>query len=123
MCQRCPDNNLSTLSWYLTVYLLCHRDAFRAVGGFSTALFALEEIDFVIRLERHGRKLGRRFAVLHRHPVVTSGRKGELNPVSLLRLAVANTAAVVLLALSFVLPERLMPKAPSALLGYWYRRR
>ena len=105
------------------VFILCRREAFRAVGGFSITLFALEEIEFVIRLKKYGRRVGLRFAVLHRHPVVTSGRKVDYGLISFGRMCVSNIAAVVLLILSYLLPPKLMPKTPSFLLDYWYGRR
>ncbi|MEL6822388.1 MAG: glycosyltransferase, partial [Calditrichota bacterium] len=65
-------------------YLLVERDAFESIGGFSIGLYAYEEIDFVMRLKRYARKKGKRFMVLHHYPVVTSGRKGDYKPSSLL---------------------------------------
>lgn len=52
--------------------------AFRAVGGFSDALYASEEIDLSRRLKRHARASGRRLVILHRHPLHTSARKLRL---------------------------------------------
>ncbi|MEO0795355.1 MAG: glycosyltransferase [Verrucomicrobiota bacterium] len=59
-------------------FLLCDANAFRAIEGFSHDLSALEEIDFIKRLKAYGHANGKSFTVLHRHPVVTSGRKGNL---------------------------------------------
>ena len=103
-------------------FILCRSDAFRSIKGFSTALFAMEEIEFVIRLKRYGRRQGKRFAIL-RHPVVTSGRKGDYGVRSVATMFIGEKAAVLLLLLSFVLPRRLMPKTPTWLLNYWYDRR
>jgi glycosyltransferase involved in cell wall biosynthesis len=61
------------LGWAAGSFLFCEAAAFRAVGGFSEELFAAEEIDLSRRLKRRGR-----FVILHRHPLVTSGRKVEL---------------------------------------------
>ena len=102
------------------VFILCHGEAFQSIGGFSASLFTLEKIDFVIRLKRYGRTQGKRFTVFHRHPVVTSGRKGDYGVASIARICVSDVAAVFFLILSFVLPQRLMPKTPSFLLHYWY---
>ena len=60
-------------SWAAGSFIFCRADAFRAVGGFSTDLFAAEEID----LSRKMKKLGR-FVILHRHPLRTSDRKAHL---------------------------------------------
>jgi len=59
--------------WAAGAFLFCEAAAFRAAGGFNEELFASEEIDLSRRLKRQGR-----FIILHRHPVVTSGRKAEL---------------------------------------------
>ena len=37
-----------------------------------------EEIDFSRRIKRWGSARGLRFRILHRHPLLTSGRKGTL---------------------------------------------
>ena len=52
--------------------------AFRQLGGFSDKLFAAEEVEFSARLKRLGRQQGRRVVILHRHPLLTSGRKIRL---------------------------------------------
>jgi glycosyltransferase involved in cell wall biosynthesis len=62
-----------TMRWAAGSFVFCRADAFRAIGGFSTELYASEEIDFSRRLKRHGR-----FTILHRHPLRTSGRKVRL---------------------------------------------
>lgn len=61
------------LSWPAGAFLFCEARAFRAAGGFSEALYAGEEIDLARRLKRMGR-----LRILHRHPLLTSGRKAEL---------------------------------------------
>ncbi|MEM7125544.1 MAG: glycosyltransferase [Chloroflexota bacterium] len=104
-------------------FLLCQADAFRAIDGFSTDLYAYEEIDFIIRLKRHGRKVGKRFAVMHQHPVVTSGRKGDVGLRSLGLLYLSNFSAVVLLLLYYLVPASLVRWLGNRLLGYWYPRR
>lgn len=60
-------------SWAAGSFFFCEADAFRAEGGFSEALYAAEEIDLSRRLKRLGR-----VAILHHHPLVTSGRKARL---------------------------------------------
>jgi glycosyltransferase involved in cell wall biosynthesis len=105
------------------VFLLCEREAFDAIGGFSDSLFAFEEIDFVARLKWHGRAHGKKFAILHRHPVITSGRKGDYRLTSIATIVVSNVAATFFLLLSLVVPRKWMPTPPRSLLAYWYRRR
>jgi glycosyltransferase involved in cell wall biosynthesis len=61
------------MRWAAGSFVFCRTDAFRQIGGFSTELYASEEIDFSRRLKRLGR-----FTILHRHPLRTSGRKLRL---------------------------------------------
>jgi glycosyltransferase involved in cell wall biosynthesis len=65
-----------TLSWAAGAFLFCETAAFRAVGGFNEELYASEEIDLSRRLK--ARFPDRGFVILHRHPLLTSGRKAEL---------------------------------------------
>lgn len=104
-------------------FLLCQSEAFHAVGGFSIELYAYEEIDFVLRLKRYGRKTGKRFNVLHRHSVVTSGRKGDYRLLPLGVLFASNVAAIILFFLHYILPTRVNIRLGSRLLGYWYNDR
>jgi glycosyltransferase involved in cell wall biosynthesis len=62
-----------TARWAAGSFIFCDAQAFRAAGGFSTELYAGEEIDFSRRMKRRGR-----FVILQRHPLVTSGRKAQL---------------------------------------------
>lgn len=58
-------------------YIFCRRDAFEAVGGFSTKLYAVEEVELVNRLKRYGQNHGLEFVVLSDHPILTSARKSR----------------------------------------------
>lgn len=107
-------------NWCGGAFLLCRTEAFHAVGGFSLDLYAFEEIDFVIRLKRYGRTQGKQFIVLHGHPVITSGRRGDTGVLSLGRLFASNFAAVILFGLHYVLPRRWNQALGARLLGYWY---
>ena len=72
-------NRLSRLCrWAAGSLVLCRRQAFRALGGFSEQLYAAEEIDLSRRLKRYGRAQGQRLIILQRHPLLSSGRKLEL---------------------------------------------
>jgi glycosyltransferase involved in cell wall biosynthesis len=72
-------NVISRLTrWAAGSFVFCEARAFREIGGFSEELFAAEEIDFSIRLKRLARGEGRRFVILHRHPLRTSARKAHL---------------------------------------------
>jgi len=62
-----------SMRWAAGSFVFCEARAFRALGGFSTELYASEEIDFSRRLKRLGR-----LTILHRHPLRTSGRKVRL---------------------------------------------
>ena len=59
-------------------FIFCEAAAFREVGGFSNELFAAEELELSGRLGQLARKTGKRVVVLHRHPMLTSGRKVRL---------------------------------------------
>ena len=61
------------MRWAAGSFVFCEAAAFRKIGGFSTELYASEEIDLSRRLKRLGR-----LAILHRHPLRTSGRKVRL---------------------------------------------
>jgi hypothetical protein len=110
-------------NWSGGAYLLVQQDAFEAISGFSSDLYAYEEIDFVIRLKRYGRKQNKKFTVLHRHPVITSGRKGDIGFFPLGRLIISNFLAVILFGLHYLLPKAVMRWLGSRLLGYWYDQR
>jgi glycosyltransferase involved in cell wall biosynthesis len=68
-----------TQRWAAGSFLFCEAAAFRQVGGFSTDLYASEEIQLSEQLKALARRQGRQFVILHRTPVVTSGRKLHLN--------------------------------------------
>ena len=57
-------------------FILVRAEAFREVGGFDMRYFAGEELDLAVRLQKQvGRRERQRTVILHRHPLVTSGRK------------------------------------------------
>jgi glycosyltransferase involved in cell wall biosynthesis len=64
--------------WGAGSFIFCSREAFQAVGGFSEEWFAGEEIDLFRRFKRLARARGRSITILHRHPLLTSGRKLHL---------------------------------------------
>lgn len=59
-------------------FIFCEASAFRQVGGFSTELYVAEELDLTLKLKRLARARGKKLVILHRHPLVTSGRKMHL---------------------------------------------
>jgi glycosyltransferase involved in cell wall biosynthesis len=67
-----------TLRWAAGSFIFCRADAFRAVGGFSLELYAGEELDFSRRFKRVARAEGKRFVIIHSHPILTSARKFHL---------------------------------------------
>jgi glycosyltransferase involved in cell wall biosynthesis len=72
-------NALSRLrKWGAGSFVFCDAGAFREIGGFSRALYAAEEIDLFGRLKRLARSRRRTVVILHRNPLVTSGRKIRL---------------------------------------------
>jgi glycosyltransferase involved in cell wall biosynthesis len=59
-------------------FIFCEAAPFRQVGGFNNDLFAGEEIDLSRRLKRLASERKKRIVILHRHPLLTSGRKMHL---------------------------------------------
>jgi len=69
-------NRISRLASYAAgCCVWCRRDAFESVGGFSTRVYAGEEIYLSRALKRWGRANGMRFEILGAPPVRTSTRK------------------------------------------------
>jgi glycosyltransferase involved in cell wall biosynthesis len=70
---------LSVLNrWAAGSYIFCRADLFREVGGFSTELFASEELDFSKRFKRLARARGLCFEIIREEKLVTSARKIHL---------------------------------------------
>ena len=59
-------------------FIFCNAEAFRQIGGFSNELFVAEELELSKRLKELAKKTGKRMVILHRHPLLTSGRKVRL---------------------------------------------
>jgi glycosyltransferase involved in cell wall biosynthesis len=59
-------------------FIFVETAAFRQIGGFSSELFAAEELDLTQRLKKFARPARRKLIVLHRHPILTSARKMQL---------------------------------------------
>lgn len=68
--------SMRTFKWCLGAFILCRRDAFSEIGGFSEEHYLFEELDFVRRLKALGARRGLKFVILSKHPFNTSGRKG-----------------------------------------------
>jgi glycosyltransferase involved in cell wall biosynthesis len=64
--------------WAAGSFVFCEASAFRELGGFTLDLYAGEEIELFRRFKRLARRRGRSVVILHRHPLVTSGRKARL---------------------------------------------
>jgi glycosyltransferase involved in cell wall biosynthesis len=64
--------------WAAGAFIFCRSDVFRAIGGFGQEFYVAEEIDFSRRIKRWAAPRGLRLRILHRHPLLTSGRKGVL---------------------------------------------
>ena len=72
-------NVLSRITrWAAGSFIFCEAAAFRAVGGFSEALYASEEVELFRRLKRIARRNRRTIVILHHHPLLTSDRKLRL---------------------------------------------
>lgn len=75
-------NGISRLKkWAPGSFIFCDASSFREIGGFNEKLFATEEIDLFMRLHKLARQSGKKIAILHRHPLLTSGRKMGLYSV------------------------------------------
>jgi glycosyltransferase involved in cell wall biosynthesis len=59
-------------------FIFVERSAFQELKGFSSEMFAAEEIDLSRRLKRLARRVGRRLVILDDAPLETSARKVEL---------------------------------------------
>jgi glycosyltransferase involved in cell wall biosynthesis len=91
-------------------FVYCRRDAFAAVGGFSEAVYASEEIWLSRRIRRWGRARGQEFCIIVEYPAVSSGRKMEwFGPL--------QQAALLLMVIVFPFFVRF-----KALCGFWYKR-
>jgi len=101
-------------------FLLCKADAFRAIDGFSLTLYAYEEIDLIKRLKKYGKKVNKKFTVLHKNPITTSGRKGDYTLPSMITLLVSNTVAPILYLFRKFLPKKVIHLISKKMLGYWY---
>jgi glycosyltransferase involved in cell wall biosynthesis len=64
--------------WMAGSFIFCEIGAFREIGGFSSELFASEEIDLSKRLKKLASKRRKKIVILHRHPLLTSARKLRL---------------------------------------------
>lgn len=115
-----PFMRLFSYTW--GAFVLCRRDVFEEIGGFSEDLFALEEIEFVRRLKKAGRKKKLKFHML-KTPLVTTGRKDELGFKAVIQLFISHSLAVIFLLLHLILPKSLRPKGKSDLFRFWYGRR
>jgi glycosyltransferase involved in cell wall biosynthesis len=58
-------------------FIFVETAAFRKLGGFSQKAFAGEELELSWRLKKLAKETGKRFVILHRHPVVTSARRRQ----------------------------------------------
>ena len=72
-------NTVSRITkWAAGSFIYCEANAFRAVGGFNTALFVTEELDFCRRLKRHARAKSKRLVIITDVRMMTSARKMHL---------------------------------------------
>jgi len=101
-------------------FLLCKADAFRTIDGFSLTLYAYEEIDLIKRLKKHGKTVNKKFTILHKNPIITSGRKGDYTLPSMITLLVSNAVAPLLYLFRKFLPKKVIHLISKKMLGYWY---
>lgn len=79
---RLPQRVLDFWNWYSRkrsiaagCFIYCLREGFEAVGGFSEAVYASEEIWFSIALKAWGKNHNMKFQVIMENPIITSVRK------------------------------------------------
>ena len=56
-------------------FMFIESAVFRKLGGFSLETFAAEDWELGQRLQKLARETGKRFVILHRHPILTSARR------------------------------------------------
>jgi len=56
-------------------FMFVETAAFRKLGGFSLEAWGGEDLEISRRLKKLAKDAGKRFVILHQHPIVTSGRK------------------------------------------------
>ena len=56
-------------------FIFIQSAVFRKLGGFSIETFSGEDWELGQRLQKLAKETGKRFVILHRHPVVTSARR------------------------------------------------
>jgi glycosyltransferase involved in cell wall biosynthesis len=56
-------------------FMFIESATFRKLGGFSVETFAGEDWELGQRLQKLAKEAGKRFVVLHRHPILTSARR------------------------------------------------
>lgn len=91
-------------------FVYCRREAFEAVGGFSEAVYASEEIWLSRRIRRWGRPYRQDFCIIDEHPAESSGRKLEW---------FSAWQKNLLLLMVFLFPFFVRFKR---LCGFWYNR-
>ena len=91
-------------------FVFCRRDDFEAIGGFSEAVYASEEIWLSRQLRRLGKARGERYTIIEDYPVHSSGRKLEWY---------STGRQALLLVMLTIFPFAVRYKR---LCGFWYRR-
>lgn len=99
-----------TLNLAAGSFIFVSREAYQQSGGFSTLLFAGEEINFSKKIKRIGRKQGLKFVIIKDHPIETSMRKLDWY---------SNWQIARMWAIIFIFPFVLYS---SKLLPFWYHR-
>lgn len=91
-------------------FVYARRDDFDSSGGFSDKVYATEEIWFSIALKRKAKKFNRKFIIINKPKIITSGRK---------LVWYSYWYQSLLLLVIFIFPFFTRFKS---LCGYWYKR-
>ncbi len=100
----------ATLKLAAGCFIYCRREGFEAVGGFSEAVYASEEIWLSRGLRRWGRSQGQAYCIITDYPAHSSGRKLEW-------FSTWQQTGLLLLMLLFPFFVRF-----KWLCGFWYKR-
>lgn len=91
-------------------FVYARRDDFESSGGFSEKVYATEEVWFSIVLKRKARKYKRKFRIINKPKVITSGRK-------LVWFSYSYQSILLLIIFIFPFVTRF-----KWVCGYWYKR-
>jgi glycosyltransferase involved in cell wall biosynthesis len=107
-------NGMSVLMrWAAGSFIYCRTELFREIGGFSTKLYASEEVELCGRLKRAARRRGMRLMIIREERLLTSARKLHLY---------SRREHFWFFLKAFVFPRRVLANRDECVLWYNGRR-